>query len=320
MARRHAVAALLLPETTQFEFSVACELFGYDRSELGVPWYSFKVCATDSGPVDMGIGYSLNTPYGLADAAEADTIIVVPTDRYEFDDAVLDTLRTAHERGARIVSLCTGAFVLAAAGLLDDRPATTHWMYADEMARRYPRVKIDPNVLYVDDGDILTSAGSAASIDLCLHLVRNDFGAEIANTVARRLVVPPHRDGGQAQYVDHPVADDPGVDWFDEALTWAQAHLGEPITIDDLAERSAMSARTFARRFRASTGTTPHAWLTQQRVQLAQRLLETTDRSVEWIADECGLGTAANLRIHFQRIVCTTPVKYRQCFQVDRTA
>lgn len=318
--RRHLVAALLLPGTTQFEFSVAAEVFGYDRSHLGVDWYDFVVCAAEPGPIDMGMGYTLSTPHGLAEAERADTIVIVPAGEDRFSADVLEMLVRAHDKGARLVSLCTGAFVLAAAGLLDDRPATTHWLHADDLAGRHPRIRIDPNVLYVDDGDILTSAGTAASIDLCLHLVRKDFGAEIANLVARHMVVPPHRDGGQAQYVDHPVADDPGVDWFDESLAWAMEHLREPITIDDLASRSAMSTRTFSRRFRAVTGTTPHAWLTQQRVQLAQRLLETTDRSVEWIADECGLGTAANLRLHFQRIVCTSPVKYRQAFQVRTSA
>ena len=318
--RRHVVAALLLPDATQFEFAVATEVFGVDRSALGGDWYDYVVCTAEPGPLDLGRGFSITTEHGLDDLAKADTVVVIPAGEGGLPADVLEALRRAHAGGARIVSLCTGAFVLAAAGLLDGRPATTHWMWADELARRHPEVRVDPNVLYVDDGDVLTSAGTAASIDLCLHLVRKDFGAEIANIVARRLVVPPHRDGGQAQYVDHPVADHPGVDWFDEALAWAEANVREPITIEDLATRSAMSTRTFTRRFRAATGTTPHAWLTQQRVQLAQRLLETTDRSVEWIADECGLGTAANLRLHFQRIVCTSPLKYRRTFQVRASA
>jgi AraC family transcriptional activator FtrA len=320
MTRRPTVATLLLPGTTQFEFAAACEVFGVDRSDLGVSWYRFKLCAAEPGPVPIGIGYAVITPFGLRDAARADTIIVAPTDADTYSDEVLDMLVRAHRRGARLVSLCTGAFVLAAAGLLDDRPATTHWMWADDLARLHPRVRVDPNVLYVDDGDILTSAGTAASIDLCLHLVRKDLGAEIANIIARRMVVPPHRDGGQAQYVDHPVADQPGTDWFDDTLAWAEANLRDPLTIDDLASRSAMSPRTFTRRFRAVAGTTPHAWLTQQRVQLAQRLLETTDRSVEWIADECGLGTAANLRLHFQRVVRTSPLQYRRMFQLRSPA
>lgn len=318
--RRHLVAALVLPGATQFEFAAACEVFGEDRSDLGVDWYDFIVCTAGPGPVDLGRGFSVATEHGLEDLVAADTVVVVPARETEIPADVLEALRRAHAGGARMVSLCTGAFVLAAAGLLDDRPATTHWLHAPELARRHPQIRIDPNVLYVDDGDVLTSAGTAASIDLCLHLVRKDFGAEVANIVARRLVVPPHRDGGQAQYVDHPVADRPGVDWFDEALAWAEANLREPITIEDLASRSAMSTRTFTRRFRAATGTTPHAWLTQQRVQLAQRLLETTDRSVEWIAAECGLGTAANLRLHFQRIVSTSPLKYRRTFQVRSSA
>jgi transcriptional regulator GlxA family with amidase domain len=213
------------------------------------------------------------------------------------------------------VSLCTGAFVLAAAGLLDDRPATTHWMHADELAKCHPRICLDPNVLYVDDGDILTSAGTAASIDLCLHLVRKDFGAEIANAVARRMVVPPHRDGGQAQYVDHPVADDPGIDLFHEALTWAEAHLGESITIEELASCSAMSPRTFARRFRAETGASPHDWLTHQRVLFARRLLEDTDLPIEQIAVRAGFGDGAALRHHFSKRAGTTPQHYRQTFR-----
>ncbi|MEX2292200.1 MAG: helix-turn-helix domain-containing protein [Acidimicrobiales bacterium] len=320
MARRHCVATLLLPGTTHFEFAVTCEVFGVDRSALVPSWYRFKLCAAEPGPIALGDGYSITTEYGLRDAARADTIIVAPTSLDTYPDDVLEMLARAHRRGARLVSLCTGAFVLAAAGVLDDRCATTHWRYTDELARRYPLVNIDPNVLYVDDGNILTSAGTAASIDLCLHLVRNDFGAEVANAIARGMVVPPHRDGGQAQYVNHLVAEQPGADWLDETLAWLERNLNEPITVDDLAARSAMSQRTFTRRFRAATGTTPHAWLTAQRVQLAQRLLETTDRSIEWIADESGFGSAANLRLHFQRVVRTSPMLYRRLFQVQGSA
>ena len=219
-----------------------------------------------------------------------------------------------------MVSLCTGAFALAAAGLLDGRRATTHWAFAGELADRYPEVDVDPAVLYVDEGDILTSAGTAASIDLCLHLVRIDHGAEVANVVARHMVVPPHRDGGQAQYVDRPIDVLPGHDLFAATLAWIQDHLAHELSIDDLAARSAMSPRTFARRFAASTGTTPHQWITLQRIQLAQRLLETTDWSVERVATEAGLGTATNLRLHFQRLVHTTPTRYRSTFHCGRSA
>jgi transcriptional regulator GlxA family with amidase domain len=213
--------------------------------------------------------------------------------------------------------VCSGAFVLAAAGLLDGRRATTHWMYTDDLAAMYPEVKVDPDVLYVDEGDVLTSAGTAAGIDLCLHVVRQDFGAEIANAVARRMVVPPHRDGGQAQFVDEPVPDGPGIDLFGDTLAFMQEHLDEPLSVDDLAARAAMSPRTFARRFRASTGTTPHKWLVRQRVLLAQRLLETTDLPIDRVAERCGFGSAAGLREHFSRQVRTSPLSYRRTFRAS---
>jgi transcriptional regulator GlxA family with amidase domain len=229
---------------------------------------------------------------------------------------MLDALRAAHARGARLLSLCTGVFMIAAAGLLDGRRASTHWRHTDELASRYPNVKIDPRVLYVDDGDILTSAGTAAGVDLCLHVVRLDHGAEVANGVARRMVVPPHRDGGQAQFVDAPVA--PACEEgeaLSSVLGWMLEHLDMPMSVDTLAERAVMSPRTFARRFRAVTGTTPHQWLLAQRVLLAQRLLETTDEAVELLADRAGFGSAAALRLHFQRSVGTAPLAYRRTFR-----
>ena len=213
------------------------------------------------------------------------------------------------------MSVCTGAFTLAATGLLDGRRATTHWYHTEEFARRFPDVKLDPGVLYVDEGDILTSAGTAAGIDLCLHIVRLDYGAEVANMLARRMVVPPHRDGGQAQFVDGPVTAVAGDDRFAQALEWAEEHLDDPIAVDDLARQAAMSPRTFARRFRAATGTTPHQWLLRQRILLAQRLLETTDLPIDIVAGRCGLGSPANLRTHFQRVVRTSPVAYRRTFR-----
>jgi transcriptional regulator GlxA family with amidase domain len=313
------VAAVVLNGVAPFELAVACEVFGIDRSELGVPWYRFLVCAAEPTPIRTSVGFTIDTPHGLERLREAD-LIVVPPGHGEGDSppaALLEELRRAHARGARIMSVCTGAFILAAAGLLDGRPATTHWAHAAELAARYPKIKLDPGVLYVDDGDILTSAGTAAGIDLCLHIVRQDHGAEIANGVARRMVVPPHRDGGQAQFVDQPLPDLPACDPFTEALVWVEAHLSDPISVEDLAARSAMSPRTFARRFRATTGTTPHQWLLRQRVLLAQRLLETSDLSVDRIAGRCGLGTATNLRQHFQRLLHTTPNAYRRTFQAE---
>jgi transcriptional regulator GlxA family with amidase domain len=229
--------------------------------------------------------------------------------------ALLDALRAAHARGARLLSECTGAFVLAAAGLLDDRPATTHWMHTAELAERYPKVRVDPKVLYVDDGDILTSAGTAAGIDLMLHVVRLDHGAEVANAVARRMVVPPHREGGQAQFVDLPMPDGDGEDDLAGVLGWMLEHVGDDLSVEDLASRASTSPRTFARRFRAVTGTTPHQWLLGQRVLLAQRLLETTDEPIELIAQHCGFGSAGALRQHFTRAVSSSPQAYRRCFR-----
>jgi len=313
------VAAVAAPEAGVFELAVPCEVFGLDRSYLVSPWYDFKVCAPAPGPVDTDSGFTIVTEHGLDDIASADTVIVCAghyEDRQPPQD-LIDAILTAHGRGARIASLCTGAFVLAAAGLLDGRRATTHWSHAAELAERYPAIHVDPKVLYIDEGDVLTSAGTAAGIDLCLHIVRKDHGAEIANAVARRMVVPPHRDGGQAQFVDIPVAATEDGDPLSRTLGWMLEHLDEPLAVDQLAHRSHMSPRTFARRFRSVTGTTPHQWLLSQRILLAQRLLETSDLAVELVAHRCGFGTAANLRHHFQRVVDTSPLAYRRTFRTE---
>jgi len=316
--KARTVAVVVGNGLSPFEFAVACEVFGVDRSDdVGMPWYRFFVCSADPSPIETSAGFSMNVRYGLDALRRADTIVVPVSTRCKNpNEELLEALRRAHKRGARILSVCTGAFTLAAAGLLDGRPATTHWMHAEELARCYPNVIVDPDVLYVDDGNILTSAGTAAGIDLCLHIVRLDYGAEIANRVARRMVVPPHRDGGQAQFVDEPLPRCEN-DSFAETLVWVQAHLDEPLSVVELAGRAAMSPRTFARRFRATTGTTPHQWLLRQRVLLAQRLLETTDLPIEIIAGRCGLGTATNLRQHFQRVVQTSPHAYRRTFQQE---
>lgn len=315
--RRHTVAVVVFDGVSPFEFAVACEVFGIDRSaDVGSPWYRFVVCgaAPVGTPITAKTGFTIGTRYGLEALRRADSILV-PAGDAERNEALLDALRRAHDRGARIMSVCTGAFVLAAAGLLDGRRATTHWMHTAELTRRYPSIKVDPDVLYVDDGDILTSAGTAAGIDLCLHVVTLDYGAEAANVVARRMVVPPHRDGGQAQFVRRPVADAAAQDPFTETLAWALAHLDADLSVCELATRSAMSPRTFSRRFVDTHGTTPHQWLLRQRVLLAQRLLETTDLSIDLVAARCGIGTPTNLRQHFQRIVRTTPQGYRRTFQ-----
>ena len=302
-----------------FEMSVPCEVFGLERPEVVYPWpYELVVVSTQgTGPVRTHNGFSIETPHTLADLERADTVVVPswPNVDQPPDESLLAALRAAHQRGARIMSFCSGAFVLGYAGLLDGRRAATHWMYADAMAARFPAVSVDRNVLYVDEGDVLTSAGTAAAIDLCLHVIRQDLGAEAANIVARRMVVPPHRDGGQAQYVQAPVPACPAEDPIAGALDWAVEHLDEPLSVEALARVAAMSPRTFARRFRDVTGTTPHQWLLRQRVLHAQRLLETTDEPVERVANRCGFSSAAVLREHFTRVTGTNPLTYRRTFR-----
>jgi AraC family transcriptional activator FtrA len=317
----HAVAIVIYDGVTAFELGVACDVFGDEWAAMfGVPWYRSFVCGIAPGPVTTDSGFQILPAHGLDRIRSAGTVIVLPTVSFEQVPAeVLDVLRQAHARGSRIVSLCTGAFALAGAGLLDGRRATTHWTECDELARRHPNVTVDPGVLFVDEGDILTSAGSAASIDLCLHVVRQDYGTEIATQLARQLVVPPQRDGGQAQYIDAPMPELDSASLFAGTVCWLQEHLDEPITVEDLAARSAMSPRTFARRFLASTGTTPYQWLVRQRVQLAQRLLEMSDLPIDSVAEKSGFSTAANLRKHFSRAVHTSPHAYRRTFQ-DRRA
>jgi transcriptional regulator GlxA family with amidase domain len=319
-ARPHMVALLVDDGFSPLEFSVACEVFGFDRRDLGAPWYRFMVCGAHPGPISAAVPFQVVAPHGLEGLQAADTVIVPPIDRDDtpISATVLDAVRQAHQRGARLISLCTGAFVLAEAGVLNGKAATTHWRHSQRLAARYPEVRVDRDVLYVDEGNVLTSAGSAASMDLCLHVVRGDYGAEIANRLARRCVVPPHRDGGQAQFVEEPLAAVAAGDPFAETLGWAQEHLDEPMAVEDLARRAAMSPRSFARRFRATTGTTPHRWLIWQRVLLAQRLLETTDLSIDEVAWRCGLGTSANLRLHFSALVRASPAAYRRTFQESR--
>jgi transcriptional regulator GlxA family with amidase domain len=311
----HGVAVVVYDGLDGLGFAVACEVFGTDYTRPDdEPWYRLLICG--EGPVTLTNGLRMDPPHTLAVLQDADTVIVPAcSDPDGPPPAVLQALRHAHGRGARVVSLCTGAFVLAAAGLLDGRRATTHWADCGDLATRHPSVEVDPGVLFVDDGDILTSAGSAAAIDLCLHLVRQDRGAEVAARVARNLVVPPYRDGGQAQYIDTPLPHAGTTDLFTGTLAWVQEHLGDPVTVAVLADRSGMSRRTFARRFAATTGTTPYHWLLEQRVKQAQRLLETTDLTIDAVARHSGLTTASNLRKHFGRALRTTPQAYRQAFR-----
>jgi transcriptional regulator GlxA family with amidase domain len=316
----HLVALAVTDGVPMLEFAVPHEVFGIDRRDLVDPWYDLRLCAGEPGPLRIADSLLVEAPHPLEALVEADTVIVPALARRTQIDppaALVDAVRAAHHAGRRIVSLCTGAYVLAAAGLLDGRRATLHWMNAMDFAHRHPRVRLDPQVLYVDEGDVLTSAGTAAAIDLCLHMVRSDHGTAVANEVARRMVTPPHRAGGQAQYVRLPATvedDDP----LAEVLDWARHHLDEPLTVADLAARSHLSPRTLARRFRDVLGTTPLHWLLTERVRTAQELLETTDEPVERIAARSGFGTAANLRQHFARTTTVSPQTYRQVFRRGR--
>jgi AraC family transcriptional activator FtrA len=310
------VAVLTYPGLSMFEFSVAVEVFGLTQAdELDVPWYDVVVCG-DSPSVRFDNGLTLDVPARLTATRRAGTIVLPPTDvPSQVPDATLAAIRRAHARGARIISLCTGAFVLARTGLLDGRTAVTHWADCGRFEAQFPTVTLDPGVLYVDDGDILTSAGSAASIDLCLYVVRCDLGAEIATQLARRLVVQPHRDGGQAQYIDAPMPTAAAAEPFADTLAWMIEHLDQELTIADFADRAAMSPRSFARHFAAATGSTPYQWLLRQRIHHAQRLLERTDLAIDVVAQRVGLGNATNLRKHFRRQLSTSPNAYRRTFR-----
>ncbi len=310
------VAALTQDGGGAFGIGVAHEVFGYDRTARGVPGFDFALVAPSPGPIRTDTGLVLHIEHGLKRLAQADLIMVLSWEDFQLEPepALLAALIAAHDRGAILTSQCSGAYVLAATGLLDGRRATTHWRYADALARRFPAVKVDPDVLYVDEGQLLTSAGTAAGIDLCLYLLRREFGAKIANSIARDMVVPPHRDGGQAQYLQTPVPA-PRDGSLADVLAWMAAHLDRELSVEALAERAVMSPRNFARRFRAETGTTPFHWLTGQRVLLAQRLLEETDETLDVVAERCGFGTAAVLRHHFGQLRGTTPQAYRRAFR-----
>jgi transcriptional regulator GlxA family with amidase domain len=316
----HTVAVAVVSGTAPFELATAVEVFGSDRSYLTPDWYSFKLCAAEPGPLHVQGGLLVETPYGIDDLVTADTVIVPAAgEQPEEHGPLLEALRTAYKRGARIASICTGAYILAEAGLLDGRRATTHWAWAGDFAERYPAVDVDPNVLYVEDGRLFTSAGTAAGIDLCLHLVRQDLGTDIANAVARRMVVPPHRDGGQAQFVDAPLMtlpDDP----VKTLLEWMRENLDKPLSVPDLAARLHVSPRTLTRRFSAATGLTPHQWLIRERLLLVQSLLERTDESVDRIARRCGFPSAATMRHLFRRELGSTPQTYRSAFRARQAA
>ena len=310
------VAVLAFDSISLFHLSVPCLVFGESGKDAGMESLVLKVCAAEPGPLRSTAGVGVHAPYGLQDLDDAGTVIVPswrdPTQ--PAPQAMLDALRRAHAGGARVVGLCLGAFVLADAGLLDGRRATTHWLCADRFAQRYPTVELDRDVLYVDEGDVVTSAGTAAGLDCCLHLLRSDWGAEVANRVARRMVLAPHRQGGQAQFIEHALPLSGASHRLSNVLEGVLGTLDQPHSLDALAERAAMGRRTFTRHFRQLTGTTVGQWLLNQRLALAQRLLETTDRSIDTVAADAGLGSAASLRQHFAVAFNTSPSAYRRQF------
>jgi AraC family transcriptional regulator, transcriptional activator FtrA len=310
-----SVAVLAYDGLCTFEFGIAVELFGLRRPEID-NWYTFEVCGLERGPLCATGGMSILPRRGLKGLRRAHTIII-PGWRDPNEPPpprLIRALVTAHQRGARLVSICSGVFVLAATGLLNGRRATTHWRYVETLAHAFPQIQIQPNVLYVDEGDVLTSAGSAAGIDLCIHIIRKDLGTLAANTVARRLVVSPHREGGQAQFIDKPVGEQASA-WLSRLLDWVQLRLHERIKVGQLAAEARMSRRTFARRFVATTGSSPLDWITTLRVRRAKDLLETTTLSVEEIAEKCGFGSAPVLRHHFRKRVKLSPNIYRCHFK-----
>ncbi|HKH07690.1 MAG TPA: helix-turn-helix domain-containing protein [Agromyces sp.] len=308
------IACIAMPQMAPFEFGVICEVFGIDRSEHGGPTFDFHVVAAEPGPIPTKLGFDVVVHEGLEFARTAD-LVAVPAALIDepVDERVAQVLRDAVDRGAWVLSVCSGAFTLGRAGILDGRRATTHWMYTDLMAEMFPRTEVDPDVLFVQDGKVVTGAGTAAGIDAALHIVRTELGASAANIVARRMVVPPQRDGGQSQFIQTPVPECHS-DSFAKVTEWMLEHLDHDLTVDVLARKALMSPRTFARRFRAETGTTPNAWLNRQRLLRAQQLLEETSLTLEEIARETGFGAAAVMRHHFLKVLQTTPTAYRRLF------
>ena len=305
---------MVLDGLAVFEFGVICEVFGIDRSDDGVPNFDFRVCGPEAGkPVRTSVGVQLTPDHDFSALVGVDLVAVPAIGATDYPTEALRALRAAADAGSIILTVCSGAFVAGAAGLLDGRPCTTHWMHADKLARMYPTARVDRNVLFVDDGNLITSAGTAAGIDACLHLVRRELGSEVTNKIARRMVVPPQRDGGQRQYIDQPIPVRCS-EGFAPHLDWILSNLEKPHTVATLANRAHMSARTFARRFVEETGRTPMQWVTDQRVLYARRLLEETDLDIDRIADRSGFGAATLLRHHFRRIIGVTPSDYRRRF------
>lgn len=321
-SRRIKVAVIAFDAITPFHLSVPSLVFGAGLGGAEEADFEVAVCAVDQSPLRTSAGFMISTENDLSVLSDAD-IVIMPSWHEDYRSApsvLLDALRSAHQRGARVVGLCLGAFPLAEAGLLDGKSATTHWLATDELAKRYPKVTVSQEVLYVDQGDVLTSGGVAAGLDCCLHILRQLIGAETANKIARRLLVAPHRDGGQAQFIERPLPISTSDSRFSEVLDWMNHHLDQAHSIDSVAERAAMSRRNFTRHFRQVTGTSFKQWLLSQRLSHAQRMLESTDASIETVAQEAGFGTALSLRQHFTNAFRTSPTFYRKLFRENSSA
>lgn len=313
--KKHLVVALAYDRLCTFEFGCTVELFALERPELEVDWYDFAVCAIEQGPIRAAGGIMVQAPYQPELLAQADTIVIPGwRDADEMPPAaLLEQLRAAHQRGARLCSICSGVFVLAAAGLLDGKPATTHWRYADKLAQRYPQIQVQPDDLYVDNGQLITAAGSAAGLDMLLHLVRRDYGAKVGNQVAQRLVVAPHREGGQAQFLPRPMAHSE-AGRLSRLMDWLRSHPALPHTVASMAEQAAMSPRTLQRQFQQATGMGPLEWLIRERVALVKEMLEVPDVPLAQIAERTGFASEESLRHHFRRLAATSPGAYRKRF------
>ncbi|MFI9324805.1 GlxA family transcriptional regulator [Kitasatospora aureofaciens] len=314
------VAVLALQGAHAFELGVFCEVFGIDRGDDALPVYDFALVSGTGDSVPMRHGFEVRTRHGLERLASADLICIPAYDLHvRQPDHLTEELRAAVERGARVLSICTGAFLLGEAGLLDGRRCTTHWRYTDELARRHPRARVESDVLYIDEDPVITGAGTAAGVDTCLHLIRKEHGSAVANAIARRMVAPPHRDGGQRQYRERPLPRH-GTGSLAPVLAWIEANLDQDLTVEAMARHARLSPRTFARRFRQETGTTPLQWLTGQRVLLARHHLETTDEPITAVAHRTGFGSIDTLRHHFARRLGTTPQAYRRTFGAPPTS
>jgi AraC family transcriptional regulator, transcriptional activator FtrA len=314
--RPHRIIALAYDRLSTFEFSIAIEVFGMPQPDVK-HWYKFDICALDKGYLQARGGIEVVSPrLGVQALREADTILIPGWSSPDVDPPkeLVSELQRAYRRGARIVSFCSGAFVVAAAGLLDGKSATTHWRYADSLAKRYPSIHVRPDVLYVDEESILTAAGSAAAIDLSLHVVRKDFGTKLANDIARRLVIQPHREGGQAQFIQAPIVD-PAFPWLANLFDWVQTHIHEDLTIKRLADKARMSQRTFIRHFESACGSSPGEWILKLRIRRAKELLEMTNFSIEDIAARCGFGSSTTLQHHFRNRLHLSPTAYRLAFK-----